>query len=243
MEDILKEIALFLCRRKVIPTFVVRALAEGNKKRRGEYSNSAYKAFLRCLFNTYLIEYIHDSYGGNIKVFINFLNQSRVMTGNTYEEDTAYVIERFVKPGDVVLDVGANVGAIALLLAKKVAPSGKVYAFEPGLSNFNHLWKNLNLNPELKKVTLPINLGLSDCKGELSYVEDSRNRGNATLVNIDDKNYWSTSFLENYGLKETIETVCLTTIDSFFNEYPLNRLDFIKIDVEGMEYNVLRGGA
>ena len=62
------------------------------------------------------------------------------------EEQLKYIIDRVVGPGDVVLDVGANIGYYAIMLAKRVGSSGKVYAMEPEPHNLELLQRNIDLN-------------------------------------------------------------------------------------------------
>ena len=69
-----------------------------------------------------------------------------------FEPDAYAAYRKRLKPGDVVLDIGANIGAHALPLAQCVAPGGKVLAFEPTVYAFKKLQRHRELNPELGKV-------------------------------------------------------------------------------------------
>jgi FkbM family methyltransferase len=104
-----------------------------------------------------------------------------------------------------------------------VGPEGRVYAFEPGPPFFNRLKENAGLNPSVQSRLELVPQGLSDQVGHLHWHEDPQFPGNA--------------FLFGRGG----QSVPVTTLDSFF-EGKLERLDFIKVDVEGMEEEVLRGG-
>ena len=146
------------------------------------------------------------------------------MLSGEYDPETAHVMRTFVEPGDVCIDVGANVGAHVLLLAKLVAPTGRIYAFEPGPPIFERLKTNLALNPGLSGVVTPERLGISDTEGKLFWNEDTGNRGNAHLR--------GTAGIE----------VPVTTLDEYFARLPpRGRISFTKVDVEGMEYEVLHG--
>lgn len=125
-------------------------------------------------------------------------------------------------PGDVCVDVGANVGAVALFLAKSVGASGKVHCFEPGPVFFSRLKQNIELNQSITSVVELHNLGVSEKSGELHWVEDPEFPGNAFMFG-------------DRGVK--IEVV---TLDAYLGPR-LKRLDFLKLDVEGMEIEVLRG--
>src|SRR5277367_6448201 len=71
-----------------------------------------------------------------------------------FERSTVVTLEKLVKSGDVVMDIGANIGAHTLGLARSVGPSGRVFAFEPTDFAFDKLQRNLDLNPELQKRTV-----------------------------------------------------------------------------------------
>ena len=71
-----------------------------------------------------------------------------------FEPETAALFRHVVKAGMVVFDIGANVGAHGLPLARQVGEEGHVYMFEPTDWAFNKLKKNLSLNPELSHVTV-----------------------------------------------------------------------------------------
>jgi FkbM family methyltransferase len=83
--------------------------------------------------------------------------------------------------------------------------------------------RNLGLNPSIGDRVVPLRLGVSDRAGTLYWSEAADNRGNATL------------------LAASGTPVEVVTIDERFATTPLSRLDFVKIDVEGMEYEVLLG--
>jgi len=166
-----------------------------------------------------------NDYLGDIKANIDTIYPiERNMLTGSYDPELQSVISEYVKEGDVCLDVGANIGAISLSLAKKIGTSGKLYAFEPGPLLYQRLCNNFQLNSELDKVTTCINRGVSDEIGELFWNEEVHNRGNANL-------------LAKSGI-----SVPITTLDKYFEQVKLQKLNFIKIDVEGMEYEVMAGG-
>ena len=150
----------------------------------------------------------------------------RAMLSGRYDPQTLDVIAKLVRPGDVCMDVGANIGAIAFALAKRAGPEGQVLAFEPGKLTFDRLRANLALNPRVANI-VPLQLGLSDRDGTLYWHEHENNRGSANLSGETQGN----------GI-----AVPVTTVDGFFLKRPAARLDFVKIDVESMEYEVIKGG-
>jgi FkbM family methyltransferase len=171
---------------------------------------------------------IFKKYLGDIRVHINTLYPiEREMLTGCYEWETIEIIKRCVKRGDVCFDVGANVGPLSLALAKRVAPNGQVYACEPGAFLFRRLVDNIHLNPAFENVIMPFAVGFSDKKEIRQWNEDKKNRGNAGFL------FQQPNQQENIGL---------TTLDHFVSEHSIRSLNFIKIDVEGMEYEVIRGG-
>lgn len=127
-------------------------------------------------------------------------------------------------PGDVALDVGAYIGTHAVFFAQKVGALGKVHAFEPQRSSFQMLCTNLTLNALYN--THCYQVGLSDkCTTIKLPVADPYEGMNYGAIAIDE---------HVHG-----EDLPLITIDSL----NLNQCNLIKVDVEGMESKVLKGGA
>lgn len=170
-------------------------------------------------------ELIYDRYLGDLRVNINTLYpiELEMLTGE-YDPCTSRVIGSFLQRGCVAADLGANVGALTMLMAKLVGKDGIVLAVEPGPPIFSRLVNNLELNPEIKSRVRTVQLGLSDRTDELFWCEDPKNRGNA-------------GFLDGYGIP-----VSVITLDELVTRENVTRLDFVKIDVEGMELEVVKGG-
>lgn len=141
------------------------------------------------------------------------------------EERVLTELIRFLKPGDVVLDIGANVGLYTVLLARSVGPEGLVIACEPGGRNFEHLSQNLDLNG-LANVRL-FRKALGNKPGQAKLYA-STVIGNSSLSG--DGN-------DGAGAEdvEVIEGDRLITSEML----PVPRA--VKIDVEGFEYAVLEG--
>ncbi len=131
---------------------------------------------------------------------------------------------RQVRPGDVVVDVGANVGLYTVFLAHAVGPSGHVYAFEPEPRNFDLLCQNVALN-RLNQVTT-VNRAVSDRTGKavlhLSKTHGALHRMHPSRL-----------------CRQTVEVDCVR-LDDFFND-PRQRVNLVKLDIEGHEYHALRG--
>jgi FkbM family methyltransferase len=129
-----------------------------------------------------------------------------------------------VRPGMVALDIGANVGAYSMLLGQWVGPAGQVFAFEPAPEPFDGLVRHTALN-RLDGVVRPIQsaVGAASTRAALLLATTS---GEGRLAASADSG-------------RTVQ-VPVTTVDQFCAEHHLTP-DFIKIDVEGAELDVLRG--
>ena len=142
-----------------------------------------------------------------------------------FDGEPLRIVERdAVLPGHVALDVGANVGAYALLLGQWVGPTGRVFAFEPAPDVHAALARHISLN-RLDDIVRPVAAALSDRETEAPLVL-SGTAGESRLAVPGDSG--------------DVRSVSLTTIDRFCAREGLAP-DFIKIDVEGWELSVLRG--
>jgi len=133
----------------------------------------------------------------------------------------------------VVIDVGAHAGQFSKLFAR-MAPQGRVYAFEPSAYARSILSRSLAFN-SLPHVTV-IPMGLSDTEAELVLRTPIKARGGL--------GFGIAHFGEDgQDTRDTMDQVVpLTTLDAFADQEALTRLDFLKADVEGWEVNVLKGG-
>lgn len=125
------------------------------------------------------------------------------------------------RPGDVVLDLGGNFGTSALKLARRVGPSGRVYSFEPVFHE--PLRRTLDANGIGNARVVPRAVG--DRCGEVDFA--------VTGMGIDSRMASDSS--------PDRRSVPITTIDRFVAEAGLERVDFIKSDIEGAEELAIRG--
>lgn len=132
------------------------------------------------------------------------------------------IFSQLIKPGQLVLDVGANIGVHTLCFSKLVGEGGAVYAFEPQRIVFQQLCANIALNSIMNTACLQNAVG--EAPGSLMVpVFDFREVDNYGGLGLGE---WSKG-----------EKVSVITIDSL----KLKRCHFIKADVEGMEVHVLKG--
>lgn len=136
-----------------------------------------------------------------------------------------------VRKGDVVIDIGANVGYFTTLFSDLVGPRGEVHAFEPLPSTFELLCKNIRGFPRHRNVCLNcLALGERD-QDTLLFVPDE-DHGQAALVRHRDRSWLSRQIRE--------VNVQMIRLDRYAARLP--KIDFVKCDVEGAELLVLRGG-
>lgn len=150
-----------------------------------------------------------------------------------FERRTQRVFRRFITGGDVALDVGANVGAHTLPLARLVGPQGTVVAFEPTAFAFRKLLRNISLNPELAPRVVPEQMMLIGNRGEepaqalyASWPLTERDHVHRRLCG---------------ELKPTSGARAMT-LDDYLAARTPGRVALIKLDVDGHECRVLHGG-
>ena len=152
----------------------------------------------------------------------------------SFEPSTTKALQALAKPGNVIFDIGANIGAHTLGLARATAPDGRVYAFEPSHLAFAKLLRNLALNPELQSRTQTHQIWFAEGKH----------------ARLPEEIYASWPLVENETVHPHLRGKLLSTVgarvdtlDEFVEREGIERLDLIKIDVDGQEYPVLKGGA
>lgn len=132
---------------------------------------------------------------------------------------------------DVIIDIGANVGIFAVYAAN-VASNGRVYAFEPVKENFKKLEYHKSLN-KLDNL-IPVNKAISDKTKKVPIYLAYKNTGGHSL----NKN--KTRLLHEVArTKRPTEMVECLTLKKVFDEYKIQKCDFLKIDCEGEEYKIL----
>ncbi len=141
---------------------------------------------------------------------------------------TTYLMHSSIlKEGDVVLDIGANIGYYVLVESQLVGKSGQVYAVEPVLNSFNQMKKNVQLN-NFKNVSMfQFAFGEKDEKSEICVSDKS----NLCTMN---RNAVVGKFVR-------AQEVSVETVDTFFKDKAPPNL--IRMDVEGWEYQIIKGMA
>jgi FkbM family methyltransferase len=150
-----------------------------------------------------------------------FIAKKLILSG-CYEKHLIELLLTLIKPGDTVVDVGANIGLHTLHLSRAVGPNGRVLAFEPDPSNFALLAENLHNNECVNVTAFPWALGNSD---------------DSTILYTYEKNKGYQSFADLTGSGKPIRVDVRRGSDVFGDHRP----SLIKIDVEGAEPLVFQG--
>lgn len=140
----------------------------------------------------------------------------------TYELEKQTAIERFVKPGMTIYDIGAQAGFYTLIFARLVGGAGRVYAFEPFADNVRYLLAHVIMN-RLSNVNV-IQVALAERTGLAGFTVDRGKSQNALL-----------------GPGESPLVVPTIKLDELLEDHGFSPPDLIKLDVEGAEALVLQG--
>jgi FkbM family methyltransferase len=153
---------------------------------------------------------------------------SDALCQGVFEPDERAFLREFLEPGMVVLDVGAHAGFYTVTASKRVGPTGRVVSFEPSPRELERLQLHLRLN-QCSNVTVEgVALGDTPGQGELFVFE-----GRTTGCN-------SFHLASTNGARAV--TVPIRTLDEYMTNGALDRVDLVKMDIEGAELSALRGG-
>lgn len=185
------------------------------------FARRVYHGYIDLLLARKGTDTFRDVYGLSFHLDRSSLLERQMAAAGYWEEDTKVLIDAFVHPGDSIVEVGANFGAHTLPLAQKVGPQGRVVAFEPVEGAYNRLMANMRLNPHLQNISLHRSyLGAKDDE-EVEIAITSR---------------WSIDGSSNDTRLFRFRTTSLDRQCAGFE-----RIDLLKIDVDGAEQSVLKG--
>lgn len=166
--------------------------------------------------------------GGEVLAPLNdYVGRSAFYVGDLDRKIT-WICSQLVRPGDTVLDIGANIGMVTLWLSKLVGEQGKVHAFEPNPELQKILEEMLSHNQVSNVCLYPIALGTE--QGSLELRIPRVNAGAASLI-------------RNRNLSDCdVVEVPVRPLSKIVAEEGINSIRLIKIDVEGFEAEVFQGG-
>lgn len=180
------------------------------------------KIILKMKLNLPIKINLNKSIKGKIYLHSTPISHSFFLSKSRLSPDIM-LFREFIKKGDMVLDIGANVGTFSILFSQLCNETGIVFSFEPTKKVFKYLLENINLN-NINNI-IPINAAISDVNGILSLVENEYS---------DEQNYLSKN------KKNNSSRVLSLRLDFFFSNIKADSLDFLKIDTEGAELLVLK---
>ncbi len=153
-----------------------------------------------------------------------------ILSQGGYETFELALISRLARGAEIVFDIGANIGWYSLHIAQQ-EPQARVYAFEPVPTTHERLLGNLARNVSGNRIT-PVRDGLTDAPGAFDMFVPATSGSPAA------------SLSELHPGEGSRRVSCpFTTLDQFVEDNGVDRLDFLKCDVEGAELRVLKGGA
>lgn len=163
---------------------------------------------------------------------INLYNDSVLskMIYDGFEKDELHFVSEVLKKGDIFIDIGSNVGLFSLIASRCVGSDGKIIAIEPTPTTYERLLENIAINGITNIESR--NIGLSNELGELNfYISDSGyDAWNSFVPSADNK------------LQKQI-SVNVSNLDHELQHVDKAKIKLVKIDVEGWEKYVLKGGA
>ena len=170
------------------------------------------------------------------KMYINIKESDPMMRqtlqtyalSSTWEGDTTKLFEKIVKKGNVVVDMGANIGYFTLLSAKLTGREGKVFAFEPNPKNFEYLIKNIGLNNYDNVIAEQ--KAVSDTNGNIKLFICPYDTGHHTINQKEG--------IEAYrlGRKGEVSSIDIESVklDDYMRD-KTDKIDVMKVDIEGAE--------
>ncbi len=148
-----------------------------------------------------------------------------------YEPNQIYFITKFLKPGMIFIDVGANFGFYSLIGASLVGNKGKVLAVEPSSREYSRLIKNIKLNHLNQIQSLKLGILDKSYKEKIFKIASNNHAGHNTLG----------KFAYPEVKQSKTEKIEIKSLDNIIKQYKIRSVDLIKMDIEGSEFSALIG--
>lgn len=211
--------------KKILPKKIVEAVRTRRKEKRfaKRFSYNNGKPFSKTIttegitFDIILNPYLHSGV------------DEVIADEGVWEKAISHKIKSILNDGGVFIDIGANIGYHSLFAAAVMGTKGKVYSFEPQKSVREQFEESVRKNSFTTIETY--SEALSDHVGDETLHIREENSGGSTLLTLPD--------MESFHI-ESVHEVKLATLDSFISVF--ESVDLIKIDVEGYEFEVFKGG-
>ncbi|MEQ8925272.1 MAG: FkbM family methyltransferase [Fulvivirga sp.] len=190
----------------------------------------------------HIAKWLYDYQDSNIKgkkIVINYLNglKIRVTTNEIigwnifflgeYEPDINELLRKYLKEGDIVIEAGSNIGSETLLISNIIGSKGVVYGFEPFPKVYLELEYNLEINQITNVKPVEMALGDSNCIIDFNIMdEDYPNQGMSSVI--------KTGHSQSIRVKQVI-------LDDYIIDNEIKKVNLIKMDIQGAEFNLLKG--
>lgn len=158
------------------------------------------------------------------KMYIDKEDSLNIATGLNYKPLETKVLTDEIHLGNIVLDIGANIGDDTLLLAKIVGPKGKIYAFEPDPDNFKLLKKNVRVN-NYRNVVL-VDKAVSNKNGKIKLYLSDNNKADHRIYGSESE-------------RKSVD-VSMVSLDNYFRNFK-KKINVVKIDIQGAEMMAFEG--
>lgn len=186
-----------------------------------DYESSRYKGI------QLLVPYF-ESLNLQFIVFTKYLIDWNVFFFGYYEKETNDVLFEYIKPGQVVVEAGANNGTETVLLSRLVGSEGKILAFEP----IDHIYQALQLN-----------LSINNCNNVLAQKLALGESDQPIYFNVLSESFCNQGMASKYDDRSAHQKVLVqqVTLDSWLQANGISSIDFIKMDIQGAEIELLEG--
>ena len=148
---------------------------------------------------------------------------------NIHEPISTKIVTETLQKGMTCLDVGANIGYYVALESKILGDQGKIIAIEPSPQNFEYLKKNIAM--QKAKNIAAFNFAAGDKNGYINFVSDENESNSGRVIPDSEVDNWPGQVVK----------LPVKTIDSFLIEIGIDKIDFLRMDVEGYEYHIFQG--
>jgi len=165
---------------------------------------------------------IKEVNGVTFKLDLSQVIDMSLYLSGTFEENVEKIIGAKLQPGMIAFDIGANIGYHTFRMANLVSETGKVFAIEPAGWAYERLIINSSLNPKIKNIEF-IKVGLAG--GDFGF----KNMCFQSSYRLDGR---------NESINEVIEII---TLDTLIRRRKIEKVNFIKLDVDGFESKVIEG--
>ena len=153
--------------------------------------------------------------------------------GKRREKETMLLFSKIIKPNSTIIEVGGHIGFISLWFDNLTRPNGKIFVFEPGSNNLPYIKKNIASHNRIKLIEKAI----GNYVGTVDFYQDSLTGQNNSVVKDFEGYKRNTEFSFVSSDIDKVK-VPITTIDTEFKD---TKIDFIKIDIEGGEFDAICG--